>query len=384
MSIFGYCSFGVAYILVFAFASLRKERKHQIPESSETKRFAILIPCYMEDQVILESANHAYSQSYPKEAFDVFVLADTLQPSTMKKLKENGVSVIPINIPGRTKAKALKFAMNRIPQDYDNVVILDADNIVHESFLEKLNAYCKLGYKVIQARRKAKNQNNSYAVLDACSEEINNSIFRKGHVKLGLSASLIGSGMAFDFHTFKSFINQAKAIGGFDKELELNLLKEGTRIHYAEDITVLDEKVQSGKVLYNQRKRWLSAQFFYFRKHILPALRKAVINGNFDYLDKALQMALPPRILLIGVLPLMLLGSLIVPVGPTWIAWLSLILICAIALITALPSYLWNKSSLRALGHIPKTFGIFTKALLHLRGANNAFIHTPHTYQKND
>jgi hypothetical protein len=33
--------------------------------------------------------------------------------------------------------------------------------------------------------------NNSWAILDAISEEINNNIFRKGHRVLGLSSAII-------------------------------------------------------------------------------------------------------------------------------------------------------------------------------------------------
>ena len=203
MFIFGYCSFGVVYILIFAVASLRKGSTLRIPESSETKRrFAILIPCYKEDEVILDSANHAYAQTYPKQAFDVFVLADSLKHATIQKLEEIGISVIPINIPERTKAKALKYAMNNIPQYYDSVVILDADNIVEESFLEKLNSHLKSDYKVLQARRIAKEQYNSFAVVVAGSEELNNSIFRDGLIHLGRSASVIGSGMGVEFRSW--------------------------------------------------------------------------------------------------------------------------------------------------------------------------------------
>jgi hypothetical protein len=49
----------------------------------------------------------------------------------------------------------------------------------------------------VQGHRTAKNTNNSWAILDAISEEINNNIFRKGHRVLGLSSAIIGSGMAF-------------------------------------------------------------------------------------------------------------------------------------------------------------------------------------------
>lgn len=56
--------------------------------------------------------------------------------------------------------------------------------------------------EAVQTHRIAKNMNNDMALLDAVSEEINNTIFRLGHAKLGLSAALIGSGMAFRYDLF--------------------------------------------------------------------------------------------------------------------------------------------------------------------------------------
>ena len=54
----------------------------------------------------------------------------------------------------------------------------------------------------------------------AAFEEINNSIFRRGHVALGLSSAISSSGMAFDFNWFKKNIMSAKT--SYDeKELEL-------------------------------------------------------------------------------------------------------------------------------------------------------------------
>ena len=82
------------------------------------------------------------------------------------------------------------------------------------------------------------------AVLDAISEEINNHIFRKGHRVLGLSSAIIGSGMAFRYNYFKNLMLTVTAVGGFDKEIELKMLKEGRTIEYLDDAVVLDEKVQ--------------------------------------------------------------------------------------------------------------------------------------------
>lgn len=104
--------------------------------------------------------------------------------------------------------------------------------------------------------------------MDAVSEEINNSIFRLGHATMGLSAALIGSGMAFNYTLFKEIMLSINAVGGFDRALELSLIKEGEKIYYLQDVDVLDEKVQSHANFSDQRRRWLSAQLHYLVEFI--------------------------------------------------------------------------------------------------------------------
>lgn len=117
------------------------------------------------------------------------------------------------------------------------------------------------GIQAVQAHRTAKNRDTDTAVLDAASEEVNNSIFRRGHVALGFSSALIGSGMAFDYKWFRENI-ACCTTSGEDKELEALLLRQGIYIDYLDDVRVLDEKVQGEGAYYNQRRRWIAAQFY--------------------------------------------------------------------------------------------------------------------------
>ena len=58
------------------------------------------------------------------------------------------------------------------------------------------------------------------------------------------------------------------SVGGFDRELELLLLREGIKVYYYEEAIVLDEKVSKSSTFQNQRKRWIYSQYFYLRKVI--------------------------------------------------------------------------------------------------------------------
>lgn len=133
------------------------------------------------------------------------------------------------------------------------------------------------GIQAVQAHRTAKNRDTDTAVLDAASEEVNNSIFRRGHVALGFSSALIGSGMAFDYKWFRENI-ACCTTSGEDKELEALLLRQGIYIDYLDDVRVLDEKVQGEGAYYNQRRRWIAAQF-YALSSAVRQLPGAILSG---------------------------------------------------------------------------------------------------------
>ena len=380
--LYAYLAFGTVYIFIFSMAG-HWHRKKELPQNSVFQRIAVLIPGYKEDQVILEAAREALLQDYPREKFEVIIIADSFQPATMEQLQTLPVKVIPVSFDKSTKAKALNKAMEIIPDDqFDIALVLDADNIMAKDFLNRINRSMTGTMFGIQGHRIAKNTNTPFAVLDAVSEEINNHIFRKGHRVLRLSASLIGSGMAFPYAPFKALMKQIKAIGGFDKEIELTLLRERKTIGYLEDALIFDEKVQASEVFVKQRRRWLSAQLHYAR-YFTDSLWQLLAEGNTDYFDKAVQMLLPPRILLIGLIPIMTLLSFWVNPFLYSTLWLLLLFLLVSALLLAVPQKFYNAATLHAVMYLPKGFLLMLVSLFTTRGANKKFIHTQHTSTQN-
>lgn len=378
----------VLYLFVFAFAGLFYRRF--LPTEVDTQhRIAILIPGYKEDAVIVETAKNALLQDYPRNAFEVVIIADSFQQETLKALRNLPITVIEVSFDISTKAKALNAAMANLSGIYDIAIILDADNTMEQSFCKKINASFSQGFMAIQGHRVAKNQNTPFAILDAISEEINNFIFRQGHRALGLSSALIGSGMAFTYSYFKEAMSAAQAIGGFDKELELKLLKERKKIDYLPDALVYDEKVEKPEVFERQRRRWLSAQFVYFRKHFLSGLSHLLLKGNIDYFDKVFQMVQPPRVLLLGVVTIIFILELMFgALGhgskqiPELTNWFALWVLVFLTFLFSTPRKFYNLNTLKALFSLPKAFFIMFLSLFKLKGANRRFIHTAHTGAK--
>jgi len=365
----------VLYLFVFALLSHIK-RKDIYPPAGKLHRFVVLYPAYKEDRVIENAVSNFLLQDYPKSCYDIVVISDQMQEDTVNRLKAMPIKLIEIDFRQSSKAKAMQYAMMNLSNDsYDMVVIMDADNTVEPNFLNEFNKAYHNGCLVIQAHRMAKNLDTDTAILDAVSEEINNSIFRKGHVRLGLSSALIGSGMAIDYQWLKKNIHKLRTAGE-DKELEALLLKENIYIEYLEHVNVYDEKTQKDSTFYNQRRRWLASQLFAITNNI-GKLPGALLNGKFDYANKICQWMMLPRVLLIGFIGI--ISIIVLLYQWTWaIKWLILELLLIISLSIAVPDYLVNERFKKAIWKAPKLFLLMTLNLFRLRGVNKKFIHTEH------
>jgi cellulose synthase/poly-beta-1,6-N-acetylglucosamine synthase-like glycosyltransferase len=371
----------VLYLLFFALAGHR--RQPVVPASAEAlaaapRRMCVLMPAYQSDAVIQETGPAAVRHAYPGGQFDVHVIADGLQPTTVEKLRQSGAGVVEVVFEKSTKGKALLAALDSLPPHaYDVAVILDVDNEMAPGFLSQVNQSFAAGYRVVQGHRTAKNLDSPFAVLDACNEEINNHIFRQGHASLGMSSALIGSGMAFEYGYLHQLLRDIGETPGEDKELDFRALQDRVKIAYLPDAYVYDEKIPNSKVFANQRTRWLATQQEFLRKYFGEGLRQ-LGQGNLDFADKVVQSMLLPRILLLGVLGALVVLSLLWPVGPGPVFWLLLLAGAGAALLLALPPHLYTRQVGRAVLHLPVALGAMLLALLQLRKAKTSFMHTPH------
>lgn len=382
-SVYGYFLMASLYVFVFALAGHFYKKRNSNTSKFQSK-IAVLIPAYKEDTVIVEVAKSALKQNYQSQRFDVVIIADSLKAKTIVQLKELPIILSEVSFKKSTKAKALNAAMKNLTDTYEYAIVLDADNIMEPDFLSKMNTAFLNGYQIVQAHRKAKNLNTSFAILDAASEEINNHIFRKGHKALGLSSGLIGSGMGFDFQLFKSIMKTVNAIGGFDKELEFKFAEQKIAIEYLQDAIVLDEKIQKSSDFSNQRRRWLATQFIYLNKYYKKGFQELIFKGNVNFFDKVLQMIIPPRILLLGITSLsafsysLLYFNFNIQLNTSVNLWLINLLMVIIAFILALPKSFYNTATLKAILSLPSAFIRMALLLFKLKGANKQFIHTSH------
>ena len=292
----------VLYLGIFAFTSMFA-RHNDPPKAKKQNRFIILIPSHKSGKSVELTVNSILGQTYPQRLFDVTVIADHEDEITMFHLAQMPVTLLTPNYTKSSRTKSLQLAINNLPQFkiYDAVIILDAGDVVEPEFLEQMNdAYESAGTKAIQAHKVSLNRDTVSARLSAVFEEINNSIFRRGHICIGLSAAISSSGMVFDFEWFKQQILAAK-INWADKELEALLLRHHIYVDYFDNIMVYGEKARQAEEFNRQHRNWIITKW----KAILRNLRylpKAIIQKHYDMIDKLLQWMLLSRMVMMGII----------------------------------------------------------------------------------
>ncbi len=372
----------ILYLFIFAVASLFRIRI--LPYKNETyKKIAVFIPGYKEDNVIVSVAADALRQNYPQDKYEVIVIADSFANETIESLKKMPVTVIEVVFENSTKARALNKAMSILSDSYEIAVVLDADNLMAVDFLSQVNDFfASKPVVAAQGHRVAKNMNTPFAVLDAISEEITNQLFRKGQRVLGFSSSIIGSGVAFDYHFFKEIMLGIDAIGGYDKELEMRMLRDKHTIYYLPNAYVYDEKVQTASAFSNQRRRWLSSQFHYVRIAFGDAVKQLFKTGNLDYFNKAFQWTLLPRVIILSLvfvlIPIFIVFEQFVFRPYLTVGWVILFITCILSFMMLVPKRFYNIQTLKAIRWIPQGAFLMFKNFFTLKGANKTFIHTEH------
>lgn len=337
-TLFAMVALTTLYLLIFSVASLFYH-KSTIPKAKQQNRFIILIPSYKNPKVV-ETVKSVLGQTYPQRLFDITVISDHNDEMTNMRLAQEPVTLLTPDFEESTRAKALKLGFNNLPQFkiYDVVILLDSGNVVEPEFLEQINdAYESSGTKAIQVHRLSRNRDTTAARMGSIFEEINNSIFRRGHFAIGLSSSLTTSGCAFDFTWFRNHVNLLNSTWEV-KEIESLLMRQHIFIDYFNNIFVYEEKLRQSREFNRKRIRWIKAQFFTLIRNIryLPG---AIFNQHYNWIDKQFQWMLMPRMLMI---PIVVGMGLTLPLIYTSLAfkWWAIFAVLLLVFAMATPDYL--------------------------------------------
>lgn len=282
------------YLYLIALASVRTRSVQ--PSKEPRTRFAICIPAHDEETVITRTVEKLRKLDYPRELYEVFVVADHCTDQTAEKARSAGAICWERKDGSRGgKGDALAWLFNRIfsqEKSYDAIVVFDADTLVDPVFLRLMDARLQKGAQVIQGcHRIANPQDSWFAALTWAMFIVDNRFQNLGRANLGWSAKNMGDSICLRSDILRQ-VGWGEGLTE-DYELRQRLLLQGIKIEYEPAAIGYGEAAASWTVARAQRTRWLSGTFGASRRYARKMLKAGLQHRDSALLDGALQAYLP-------------------------------------------------------------------------------------------
>jgi len=287
--------FVTLYYLTLSIIGMR--RKPEKKDYDPANRFAIVVAAYNEEKVIAPLIENLKQMDYPKELFDIFVVADNCTDKTAFFARKAGATVFQrFNETKRGKGHALEWLFSKVfalPQTYDAFVIFDADNLVKKNFLFEMNNKLCEGEKIVQGYIDSKNPYDTWVTNTfSISFWMMNRLIQLARFNLGISNTLAGTGMCISCDVLKKVGWGAHSLTE-DLEFTMKALAYGIKTGWAHDAIVYDEKPLTFMQSFYQRKRWAQGQVDVAGRYLLLLLFKGFRERKWMYFDAVLHLFQP-------------------------------------------------------------------------------------------
>ncbi len=247
------------YQLLISICSLVKLKDKPLLVN-KVHKFMAIIPAHNEESVVKNLIESLKNQNYPKELFDIYVIADNCTDRTAEIAEEAGAIVYKRNsAEGKTKGHALQWFLGQKIEEnaeYDAFCVFDADNIVDKDFIKNMNKKLCQGEEVVQGYRDIKNPTDSWITSGyAIFYWMMNRFYHLARYNLGLSPLINGTGFMVKFDVIKPNGWETYTLTE-DIEFSLQRIVAGKKLGWATDAIVYDEQPVGFKQSWSQRSRW--------------------------------------------------------------------------------------------------------------------------------
>ena len=285
----------ILYLFFLAFAALGPEKRGRFHPPA--MKFAIVIPAHNEAKVIQKTLDSFRSVDYPKNLYEVIVIADNCEDNTAEISGKAGVKCLERNNPElRGKSYVLQWAFEHLLKkgNHDVFAVIDADTIVEPNFLNAMNQRIIEGAKAVQGYYDVLHPERSpMESLYFLSFVISRNLRYNGRTRLGWTSNLLGSGMCFTREVIKRFGWCANSIVE-DIEYEMILHLNGIRVVFAPEAKIYAEIPDTFKNAETQRGRWDIGKFKIRNRYLPKLVWEGIKRRDVSYFDSAMELLIPP------------------------------------------------------------------------------------------
>lgn len=293
-----YININSIYYVILSFFGFGKAKRDYEIIDDQTK-FLILVAAHNEEKVIESTINNLKKINYRKDLYDIYVVNDNSTDSTGDICEEMGIKHIDTieglyPREGVGKPAGLQYALRslgfeKLKDQYDVLMILDADNHVDADILKELNSQFigKGKPEAIQSYLDSKNSTSTLSLGYAMSYYLTNRFFQLAKYRVGLPNAIGGTG-------FIVRMDYLMKHGGFrfhslteDLELEMEIVKDNGRVLWNHFVRIYDEKPDKLKISIRQRTRWSQGHWYVAFTNFLPFMKKLIMEkGKHRILDQ--------------------------------------------------------------------------------------------------
>lgn len=282
------------YTLISLFGIYRRKKTEEYPSK---KRFAVIIAAHNEETVIGNALDSLNGVDYPKNMYDIYVIADNCSDRTAKVAEMHGAIVYTrYDDKLRGKGYALEWMFEKIFEmdgRYDAIAIFDADNLVSRNFLKEMNKKLCQGYSVVQGFLDSKNPYDSWITASySIAFWTTNRMFQLAKNNIGLSSQIGGTGFCMEIETLKRLGWGATCLTE-DLEFSCKLVLNGFKVGWAHDAVIYDEKPITLKQSWKQRRRWMQGFADVAERYFFKLFFKGIKDFDIVALDCAIYTIQP-------------------------------------------------------------------------------------------
>lgn len=285
------------YYFVISMFGWVKRKETPASEFPMVNRFAILVAAHNEEIVIGSIVRNLQALNYPKNMYDIYVIADNCSDNTASVARENGAMVYErFDTVKKGKGHSMEWMFKKLfamDKEYDAVCIFDADNLASPNFLMEMNKQLLQGNKVIQGYLDSKNPSDSWVSGNySISYWTSNRLFQLPRHYLGLSCALGGTGFVMSTDVLKDIGWGATCLTE-DLEFSLKLVMKGMRVSWCHEAVIYDEKPLKMAQSWRQRKRWMQGHCDCARRYLKSMLTKAFKERDKVAFDASMYLIQP-------------------------------------------------------------------------------------------
>ena len=282
----------LASLYLLAATLLSGEHERPSPRTP-TRRFRFVVPAHNESAGIRSTVESLLRVDYPRDMFEVVVVADNCSDDTAEQARAAGATVMVRNdTEKRGKGYALDHAFSATPPEVDAVVVIDADTLVSPNLLQAFAARRERGAKAMQADYAVRNPDAGWRTrLIAIAFGSFHIVRSRARERLGLSCGLRGNGMCFAMELLREVPHNAYSVVE-DVEYGIRLGEAGYRVYYTDEAHVYGEMVTTSAAANTQRRRWEEGRKQLVQQHARRLLKAGLRDRVL--LDLGLDLIIPP------------------------------------------------------------------------------------------